>query len=97
MEEKRWWYVLNNQQSGPLTHSEILLLAERKIIHSDTRLRKEGFQNWIKFSDTPFKSGLRQTTTFRRAAYSDKKPEPDFTGNKHMDDRIKCYFRWLME
>lgn len=51
MEQKIWWYSLNNEQKGPVTADELNLLSNQNFITSQTLVWKERFQNWINFSE----------------------------------------------
>ena len=51
MEQKIWWYSLNNEQKGPVTKEQLDLLGEQNFISPGTHVWKEGLANWIKLSD----------------------------------------------
>jgi hypothetical protein len=51
MEQKIWWYALNNEQKGPVSESELNLLQNHNVLSSDTLVWKDGLQNWIKYSE----------------------------------------------
>ena len=51
MEQKIWWYTLNNEQKGPITEEELNLLASQNFINQGTLVWKEGMPNWISLAD----------------------------------------------
>ena len=51
MEQKIWWYSLNNEQKGPVSEEQLNLLGDQNFISSNTLVWKEGLESWIKFSD----------------------------------------------
>ena len=50
MEQKIWWYTLNNEQKGPVTEEELSILANQNFINQGTLVWKEGLPNWINFA-----------------------------------------------
>ena len=51
MEQKIWWYTLNNEQKGPITEEELNLLASQNFINQGSLVWKEGMPNWISLAD----------------------------------------------
>ena len=51
MERKEWFYARDNQQDGPVTESELHLLAHRGEIDDSTLLWKEGMSSWSPAKD----------------------------------------------
>lgn len=51
MEQKLWWYTVNNEQKGPVSYEELSLLINQNFISNDSPVWKEGLPNWIKFSE----------------------------------------------
>lgn len=51
MEQKIWWYAVNNEQKGPISYDELSLLINQNFVDPNTLVWKEGLPNWIKFSE----------------------------------------------
>ncbi|HEY8688546.1 MAG TPA: GYF domain-containing protein [Chitinophagaceae bacterium] len=51
MEQKIWWYSLNNEQKGPVSQEELNVLVNQNSINPSTLVWKEGLQSWINFTD----------------------------------------------
>ena len=51
MEQKIWWYSVNNDQKGPVTEDQLNLLGDQSFISPATLVWKEGLPDWIPLSE----------------------------------------------
>lgn len=71
-----WYYLVAGQQVGPITKAQLLQLSDTGQITPETLVWREGFDNWVAFSDANVQSaGLQQNTAFV-LNYAKGEPEP---------------------
>lgn len=51
MEQKIWWYVVNNEQKGPVSEQELNLLVNQNFMSAETLVWKEGLPEWKSFKE----------------------------------------------
>ncbi len=63
MEKKVWYYVINDEQKGPITQDELNLLVNHNVIKYETLVWRQGLSDWIKLSEINSLSNSEKTST----------------------------------
>lgn len=83
MEQKIWWYTLNNEQKGPVTEEELNMLASQNFINSGTLVWKEDLPGWISFSEVNAPVDTLTNRPPQPPAFSQANVPPPQTGNSY--------------
>jgi len=70
MNKKIWWYALNNEQKGPISLIDLKLLMEQNVLNYETLVWKQGFPNWVRYSETQEVSSLVQDSQPQNDSYN---------------------------